>query len=320
MQTATTTPENLTQAAKKNTLPGTKKKLWFYIAIMVFPVIQFIVFYIMVNFNSILLAFKEYEYLEGGVIVEKFVWFDNIINTFKELFTKEAFLYCWKNSFIFYGVTTISGTICSLSFSYYIYKKGLLGDFFKIMLYMPHIVSGMVITILYTYFLENGWPLVTEQLFGQSAPRFGSDFQYFYILFYVFVMSFGANMLVYTGTMAGISDSIIEAGQIDGANRFQEFFHIIMPSIFSTFALFIVTGMITIFNGQGNLFNFFGVDNCPSEFKTFGYYMYVEIYHAKMDYTKFTSLAALGMCLTLIAIPLIFTLRALLEKYGPKDE
>lgn len=306
-------------ANKKNVMPGTRRKLWFYISIMTLPVIQFIIFYIIVNFNSILLAFKEYEYLEGGVIVEHFVGLTTIINTFKEIFTKEIFLYCWKNSLIFYGVTTLAGTVFSLAFSYYIYKKGVLGNFFKVMLYLPHIVSGMVITILYTYFLENGWGVLTEKMFGTPAPGFGGDLQYFYILFYVFILNFGANMLVYTGTMAGISESIIEAGQIDGANRIQEFFHIIMPSIFSTFALFIITGMITIFNGQGNLFNFFGTDKCPSEFKTFGYYMYVEVYHANMDYTKFTPLASLGMCLTFIAIPLIFTFRALLNKFGPKD-
>ena len=320
MQT-NTMAEGQIQAAKKNVMPGSRKKLWFYLSIMIFPIVQFIVFYIIVNFNSLLLSFKQYEVIENGVIIEHFVGISNIINKYIEIFTAEQFIYCWKNSVLFYGVTTLSGTVFSLAFSYYIYKKGVLGNFFKIMLYLPHIVSGMVVTVMYKYFTEKGLPILAEQFLGITVPGFGENdtMKITYVMIYMFVLNFGANMLVYTGTMAGISDSIIEAGQIDGANRVQEFFHIIMPSIFSTFALFVITGMITIFNGQGNLFNFFGMD-APVELRTFGYYMYIMVKDAGINYVKYPPLASLGMCLTFIAIPLIFTLRALLNKFGPKED
>ncbi len=303
---------------EKKVMPGSRKKLWFYISIMAFPVVQFIIFYLIVNANSLVLSFKQYELTENGDIIEKFVWLENIINTYVEIFTAEKFLYCIKNSLIFYGIATLGGTVFSLSFSYYIYKKGILGGFFKVMLYMPHIVSGMVVTVMYRNFVNDGFTDFMSQVLNIKVPGFSKDARIWYIYFYVLVMSFGSNMLIYTGTMAGISDSIIEAGQIDGANRVQEFFHIIMPSIFSTFALFIITGMITIFNGQGNLFNFFGI-SAPPKYHTFGYYLYVAVKDAGIFYPKYPPLAALGMCLTFIAIPLIFSLRALFNKYGPKD-
>ena len=189
------------------------------------------------------------------------------------------------------------------------------------MLYLPHIVSTMVITILYKYCVELLYPRVMLTVFGLEVEGFGAvaETQIYFILFFNLLMSFGANMMIYTGTMAGISDSIIEAAQIDGVNVFQEFFYVIMPTIFSTFALFIVTGMLGIFNGQGGLFNFYGLD-APEGLQTFGYYMFVKVKNAGVNYAKYPPLASLGLVLTFIAIPIVFTGRYFINKYGPSEE
>ena len=46
---------------KKKLLNRKKKQLIFYICIVALPILQFCVFYIGVNFNSILLAFKTFD-------------------------------------------------------------------------------------------------------------------------------------------------------------------------------------------------------------------------------------------------------------------
>ena len=306
---------------KEKSLQSAKTgKLLFYISLVAFPVVQFIIFYIIVNFNSLSLAFKEYTVTANGVLEYEFVGFKNLGDTYVKLFTDEFYITCIKNSLIFYGISILGGTVFSLSFSYYIYKQGFLGNFFKIMLYLPHILSAMVLTVMYKYLCQYGLPEVGK-LIGINIPGFREnlDWQFTLLLFYNLLMSFGNNMLIYTGTMAGISDAVIEAAEIDGANSWQEFIHVIMPSIFSTFALFIVTGMIQIFNGQGNLFNFFGLE-APERFQTFGYYIYVQVKNAGINYVKYPPIASLGLCLTSIAIPIIFTGRHLLNKYGPSED
>lgn len=304
----------------KKIKPTKYAKLFFYLSIMTLPVIQFIVFYICVNMNSFLLAFKEYSFVNGQML-EKFVGFDNLREIFVGIFTEQVYLNCIKNSFMFYGISILGGVVCSLGFSYYIYKKGLFSGFFKVMLYMPNIVSVMVICMMYKFFCNQGFPELILNVFGKEITPFASDLdsQLKYIIFFNFLMSFGANMLVYTGTMSGISDSLIEAAQIDGVNTFQEFFHIILPSIYQTVALFIATGMIAIFNGQANLYNFFGLE-ASSEHYTFGYYIYMKVTYAGVNYIKFPPLSALGLTLTAFAVPLIFSVRYLLLKFGPKDE
>ncbi len=125
-------------------------------------------------------------------------------------------------------------------------------------------------------------------------------------------------MLIYVGTMASISDSCIEAAQIDGVNAYQEFWYIVIPSIFKTLSLFIVTNIMVIFNGNGGIFNFFG-QNASEKLYTFGYYLYIELLSAQGNVIYFPELAALGLALTSFAIPIMFTLRWLFEKYGPTE-
>ena len=50
------------------------KKLIFYCAFMAYPVLQFVIFYLFVNFNSVLLSFKDIDVYDYS----KYKWtFDN---------------------------------------------------------------------------------------------------------------------------------------------------------------------------------------------------------------------------------------------------
>ena len=306
---------------KSSLKQSNRAKLICYLSIITIPVLQFIVFYICVNANSFALAFRDYFYDEQHVLVSKFVWFDNFKQVITDLVSLEMFAYAIKNSFMFYGINLLSGAGVAVFFSYYIYKKRFLGAFFKVMLYMPSIVSGMVITVMYKYFAEKALPAICMNVFNLEVPGFGQNLetQMVYICIYNFLIGFGANVLIYSGTMAGISDSVIEAGQVDGVSIPQEFIYIVMPTIFSTYVLFIITGMVVIFTGQGNLFNFYGT-TAPMEIQTLGYYMYISVQQAGVSYIHYPYLAAYGLVLTFVAVPLIFTARYLFNKYGPSEE
>ena len=290
--------------------------LLFYLSLIVLPLIQFVIFYVVVNANSIALAFKHYEY-KGGQYVVTNAYFENFAQVLKDLFTSEQLKYCLRNSVVFYLVTFASGTVVSLVFSYYIFKKRLFSGTFKTLLYMPSIVSVMVISVLYRYFCEDCYPAIAEKLTHKTVQGF-SGAKYALIVLFNFFISCGGNMLVYTGTMAGISESVIEASEVDGVNSIQQFWYIVIPQIYQTFSLFVVTGLLVLFSGQANMFNFFGL-KADAPFYTFGYYMYIELQANVNDLPTYSYLAALGFLLTVVAIPLIFTVRYLLNKFGPKE-
>ena len=119
----------MTSEKKKKEITG----LLFYLSLIVLPLIQFVIFYIVVNANSIALAFKHYEYKDGQLLVTP-AHLSNFAQVIKDLFAKEELKYCLRNSVVFYLVTFASGTVVSLIFSYYIYKKRFLSGTFKTLL------------------------------------------------------------------------------------------------------------------------------------------------------------------------------------------
>ena len=62
------------------------KKLLFYIGLLALPLLQFSIFYIYVNFNSIILAFKKYDVIEFSY---DFVGFGNFETVFDNIFETE---------------------------------------------------------------------------------------------------------------------------------------------------------------------------------------------------------------------------------------
>ena len=93
-------------ARRKTMASAARGDLIFYCLMSLFPVAQFCVFYIGVNFNSFLLSFKNYDMLTG---VSTWVGFDNIVRAFNALFTDSVLIVAAKNSLIAYAVSLLVG-------------------------------------------------------------------------------------------------------------------------------------------------------------------------------------------------------------------
>jgi raffinose/stachyose/melibiose transport system permease protein len=214
------------------------------------PMIQFFIFYVIVNFNTFRLAFQKYEIVNGR-LVSHFVWFDNISQVVQEFFTLPVLQAAFRNSLYAYLIGLVFGMSLSLFFSYYIFKKFPLANMFKVFLYLPNIVSVMALAIMYKYIFDYAMPLVLNRenpdlkmvrLLTDQNTRFAMI-----MLFNTFV-TLGSNVLLYTGTMSGISPSILEAAQVDGVNRMQELFLIVLPQVYPTIVTFLIAQMATIFS------------------------------------------------------------------------
>lgn len=300
----------------KKVMSRETKRIIFYISVVAIPIIQFCIFYIGVNFNSILLAFKDFDVYTG-----KYSWvgFENFQDVFHELASVDYFKTALKNSLINYAFSLLIGFSLGLLFSYYIYKNMMLHDLFKVILFLPSVISSLVMVLMFKYFVENAIPYVVQQithqeivfgLLGNPKTTFGT------ILFYCIWSSFGGAVLMYTGSMSGINPSVVEAAQIDGITPIKEFIFITLPSIYPTLTVFTVVGVAGIFTNQMNLYSFYGPD---AEYKlyTFGYYLYKRISGESLTLDSHPFLSAFGLVMTLVAVPLTMIVKFCLEKFGP---
>lgn len=317
-----------------------RNRLIFYSIFIAIPILHFLVFYVYINFNSIIMAFQKYEYTEpiidtimgtytpggykpssAGFENFKFAW---------EHFTKNTFRI--KNSLIFFSVNMLISTPLALLFSYYMYKQYYFSGFFKVILFMPQLLSGLVIGLIfkylvadvYLYFADLGWWKDTTSGMGLLQTANWTT-RYFTVIVFCVFMSFGVNVLTYTSTMGGISDSLIESAQLDGANSLQEFFYIVLPMAYPTVSTLLVVHIAHFFTDQAHLYTLY--IGGAAQLETVGYFLYTQAqnkdntlwYVSEINYT-YPQLSAYGLILTAIILPTTLVIRHFMNKYGPSAD
>ncbi len=296
-----------------------KAKNIFYWSILAFPLLQFVILYIGVNINSFALAFQEFD-LQGGGFV--FVGFDefwkNFIAVFQEFQEADYLRQAFANSIIAYLVGLAVGLTLALLFSYYLYKKYAMSNFFKVILFLPFIISSITLVIIYKYFVESAVPEFVLQLTGIEIEGLLSNVntEFITILFFSIWTGFGIQTLIYSSAMSSISSEIVDAAKIDGVTPMKEFLYIDIPMIMPTIAVFVVSSTATIFVNQINLYSFYGPDASNYSIWTIGYYMYRGI-SAAPTIGEYPYYAAFGLVMTMITIPITLIVRALMNKVDP---
>jgi ABC-type sugar transport system permease subunit len=245
--------------------------------------------------------------------------FENFKNIFSDLKTEAVFSHALSNSLLVFVLGLLFGSTGSVLFSYYIFKNYPGSLIFKILLYVPHIVSSVVTVIMYKFFMEITVPEIYMLITGDSMQGLiaNADTRKGVIIFFCIWISFGTNVLLYSGTMSGISDSVIESGQLEGITPMKELIFIVLPLIWPTFVTFMVVSVTGFFTNQIHLYSFYG-PTAPASLHTFGYYLYAETLIA--GFFEYPYLSAMGMLMTAIAIPVTLLVRWLMTRFGPSVE
>lgn len=295
--------------ALKRKFKGDIGEMVFYGALIALPLAQIAIFYFYVNFNSVMLAFKEFDGKDS------FIW--NFGANFPQLWldlTDMTLLNALKNSFIVWVFTTGLGTFLAIVFAYYIYKKWPVAKTFKFFLFFPSVLPSILLVGIFKFFVNNAIPGyfgLTDGLLDYGNTLFPT------VVFYNVWICFGAQLLIYTGAMDQIAPEIMEAGEVDGVTPIREFFSIVIPIILPTVSTFIIANVATLFTNQANLYAFFGGDMAlmPEDY-TIGYYLF-KLVGESGALNKYPYASMLGIICTLIAFPLTMLARRLL---GGKEE
>lgn len=294
----------------------------FYWGMLVIPLICFVLFYIVINFNSILLAFQDYWY-DGGKIVRNFNHFDSFKNLFVDLKAGGRFSILLGNSLMYIGLLLVVVMPITLMFSYYIYQKHLLHGFFKVLIFTPSVICMMVLVIFYDGFVEYALASIIKPEVTFMSKR--STTLPFLIIFYV-CCGFSSNLLIFLNAMSQIPSSSIEAAKIDGASEFKIFLKIVVPSIWGTIVSMVVITLAAIGSEQGNVHAFFGVKPKTienySKLQTIGYYIFTGVLDGNGNLYEplFPKISAFGLLITVVVTPITLLCRNLMTKFGPKEE
>jgi ABC-type sugar transport system permease subunit len=297
-----------------------RKRLLFSILVLAFPLCQFAVMGIYLKINSFMMAFQKYTPGENGLTVN--YTFENF-KVALQVLSKGGVM--WKNSTLLFVLSTIGGLFLSLIAAFYIYKKFLFHKAFMCILFLPSVVSGLVYCLLFKYITEDVYRRVMD-IFGYTVETgllINKETRFVTMLIFNVVMGLPGQVMLFVGGMKGIDESLVEYSQIDGVNFWQEFFYLTVPMIFPTVSTFLIVGISSFFVNQMSLYSFYS-DNLPYEdMQVFGYLMFRDAQKSDLfqaagsKYLSYPELSAFGLVCTAITLTVLFTVKALINKFGP---
>ena len=298
-----------------------KGDLLFYCVFLAWPVLQFCVFYIGVNFNSVLLSFRFNELNETGTeLITRYWTLESYIEAWDMLWYGDGKRYI-AFTLKAYLTTNIISVPLGLLFAYYIFKKLAGWSAFRVVLFLPSILSGVVVGLIYRYLFAG-----LELVIGVNLMDPVEGNLFLVLMFYNVWISFGTNVLMYSNKMSSISDEIIESAHLDGAVGIKEFWYIVLPLTYSTLSVFLITGVASMFVHQYGVIEMFNWA-ADDSIKSIGFWFFAQANQYKkmlslndISAAGLPTLAAMGIIMTVITVPIALTVRWVLEKYGPSEE
>lgn len=280
------------------------------------PIAVFLLFWVFVNFDGILLAFQEQVAGPNGTLVTVFTW-NQMSRAFRDLFTSDMIAPAFLNSLIFYAVAILVIFPVSLLMSYFIYKKVRWYKFFRVIVYLPTIISATALVTLYKAFFTSGGPYdALLHAMGIQLPSLFTGSQALpMLLIYNVLFTMGGNVVVICGAMNSIDPSLLEAGQIDGCSWFKEFTHIIIPVIRPTLNTMLLLSLAGFVASSGPIL---AMTKDISSTYTLAYLLYCLSTGAGTLSIKqdLNYASALGLSLTILTLPLVLFCNWLNNRQG----
>lgn len=207
------------------------------LAFLIIPMVLLMVFTYIPFAEMVKFSFYNMKYVGA----RKFVGWKNYIKVFSR---KDCFG-ALKLSLYYMG-----GSVVQLSLALYLatilsFKvKG--GSLFKGFMFFPFLINGIAIGFIFKFFYTRGFVFDTVlQWCGfalDNLPYWLKDrsINNISLVGTSVWRYFGQNMVLFIGAIMSVDNELYEAAMLDGANKFQQFKYIIMPSIKTIFVLNVI--------------------------------------------------------------------------------
>lgn len=276
----------------------------FVFSALILPIIGFLIFFVYVNAKSVLMAFQTPTYTDR--LIE-----DVSLANFERMFSEGGLAQLGEalcNTLIFFAADILIVFPISVIMSYFFFKKIAGYRFFRFVYYLPTIISSSVLVALFRYSIGPGGVIAALQ----SAH--GKDPYYFLshepsalltILFYTVMFSFGGNIIIIGGSMNGTSVEVLEAGEIDGCNRFQELTNLIIPMMWPTLSTMIILKTAAILSASGPILAFTKGTNGTM---TLSFLLYALVSGVGQEKDLYYA-SAIGVMMTIIVFPIAMAIK-----------
>lgn len=308
--------ESIKKIGKSKYKNGVGTKL-FIVLMLTYPVLQFLVFWLYINIDTIKLTFSRFDVTTGKYV---FWGMERYKKVFRNMILGEsaADRNTFVNSFRAIAINLIILPIAIIT-AYSFYKKVPGEKVFRVLFYFPSMISLVVLAMVFRYmFSPEFGPLATalNKITGKEVSYLSLSNDYLWTIIYVFCIwaGLGANVILMCGAMQRIPAEVVESATLDGAGFFRELVFFTVPLIMPTIGVFILTAVMasSSFVMQPMLLAISGGEQ--NKYMTVGWYIFEAVQGSE---DSMIQSATVGVVFSTINMPIVIITKLIVDKLTP---
>ncbi|MBW8351679.1 sugar ABC transporter permease [Bacillus sp. IITD106] len=226
------------------------------------------------------------------------------VKNYKIMLEDPLFFKSLFNTFYYVGLSVPVNTAVGILLAVLLNQKVFGIRIFRTIFYLPTVVSGVAVALLWQWILDPNFGLINTFLenIGMTGPGWLTDEAWSKpSLILMNLWAVGGTMIIYLAGLQGIPSTLYESAKIDGAGYIRSFFSITLPMLTPTIFFNVIMGVISGF--QIFLQAYIMTDGGPNNSSLFfALYLYYKGFKdMQMGYAS-------ALAWILLIITLIFTL------------
>ncbi len=206
--------------------------------------------------GGIIIAFKNYKF-NKGIFGSEWIGFKN----FEYFFTSNDFFRITRNTVLMNLLFISTALICAVTLAILLYelKSRLATKIYQTLLITPNFISWVIVAYMLYAFLQPQSGIVNQFLVNVlhiKAVDWYATPEAWPVIFVIWNIwkGVGMNSVIYYAALMGIDQSLFEAARIDGANKMQIVWNIIVPGLVSLMTILNILNIGGIFRSNFDIF------------------------------------------------------------------
>ena len=246
------------------------------------------------------------------------------LENFRAMLTKDRFFWWSLGITVKYmAMTLIPFMILGLALSLLLNQKLRGMNFFRTVFFVPAVVSGVAVTLLFLNLLHPDFGAINALLssLGVADPPnwLGSPSWALPAVAFMGLWGIGGGAIIYLAGLQNIPPHLYEAAKIDGANSWQQFWKVTLPLLSPTIFFVLITGIIGSFQVFTPAYILGGVTRFGAGSKYLRFYL-LHIYIKGFQQGRLGYASALAWVLFFISAIVVFIIYSRTERFVYYEE
>lgn len=247
--------EKLKTKRRSGSAASAERKETFHLDLMSLPGVLLLVVFNYLPMIGIVIAFKDYNPNLG---IWGSAW--NGLDNFKFFFTSQDAARTIRNTLMYSSSFLILDLICAvgLALMFYNLRSRRALKFYNTVVILPRFMSPVIIAFIVYIILNPSYGLLNQLIIalGGSKIQWYSNSKYWPAILTIthIWQTVGMNCIIYYASLMSLDDSLLEAARLDGANKWQETWHVVIPHLIPVMVISTILGLGSLFQGDFGLF------------------------------------------------------------------